>query len=355
MKTGNLKTLNDMAAELTRRMEAKADFIAPTQKLEALVDGGLMMNGLAASNTPVLAPTDHFRRQVSAHFKVPFEYSERIRAAHPELYARTLNTFFQREPANRMVRTIDGKARAFLSDRYRPLDNHDLMEAILPALLDQPQIQIPSIDVSDNKFYLKAVFPKVQTEVRKGDVVQIGLVVSNSEVGAGSLSVVPMIYRLVCLNGMIMPDYGTKRTHIGRRNEADENVQQFLTDQTRRLDDAAFFAKTRDTVRGLLSNLTLERIVQKMRDATEQPIPVANINEVVEVTAEKFGYNEKTKGGILAHLIEDGDFTRYGLMNALTRQSQDEEDYELATQLETDGGRIIELARTDWKRIAEAA
>lgn len=362
MKNGNISNLVSMASELQRRMEAKKDFVAPTPKIEVTqavpMDMAITNEGAPHHlklGDQYLTMTDHFRRQISSTYKIPADYAERIRTAHPRLYSQTLNTFFQQEPSNRMIRTLDGKARAFLSDRFRPLDNHDLMEAILPAIMQHESIQIPSIDISDNKFYLKAVFPRIQTEIRKGDVVQIGLVISNSEVGDGALSVSPLVYRLVCLNGMIAADYAHRRSHIGRRNEADENIQQFLTDQTRRLDDAAFFAKTRDMVNGVLSNLTLEKIASKMREATEQKIATANLNEIVEVTGEKFGYNENTKAGILDHLIKGNDFTRYGLMNAVTRQSQDEADYQLATQLEADGGKIIELARNDWKEIAEAA
>lgn len=359
MKTGNLSNLVAMATELQRRAEAKKDFIAPTQKLAVTRMDGVEIGKphTIVVGDQYLTMTDHFRRQVAANYRVPFEYAERIREAHPDLYVSTLNTFFNREPATRMIRTMDGKARAFLSDRYRPLDNHDLMDAALPALLEHDHIEIKSMDVSDNKFYLKAVFPKLEAKV-VGDVVQMGLVISNSEVGAGTLSVLPMVYTLRCLNGMIMPSDGMKRTHLGKRNEAEDGVTEFLSDQTRRLDDAAFFAKVRDVVKGQLSDLVLNRLTAKLRESAEQKLDPAKLNEIVDVTAVKFGYNETTRNGILAHLIRDGGtvgLTRYGLMNAVTRQSQDEEDYELATQMEADGGRIIQLERNDWKQIAEAA
>ena len=38
-----------------------------------------------------------------------------------------------------MVRTLDGHARAFLSDRYRRLDNYDLCEHVLPILQRLPE------------------------------------------------------------------------------------------------------------------------------------------------------------------------------------------------------------------------
>lgn len=37
-------------------------------------------------------------------------------------------------------------------------------------------------------------------EVRKGDIVQAGVMISNSEVGLGAVSIQPLVYRLVCTN-----------------------------------------------------------------------------------------------------------------------------------------------------------
>ena len=42
------------------------------------------------------------------------------------------------------------------------------------------------------------------------------------------------------------------------------------------------------------------------------------------------------------------------LMQAVTRASQDVEDYDRASELEQLGGQIIELAPSQWKTIAEA-
>ncbi len=358
MKTG--LTLSQMAAELQRREDQKRDFIADTRQIEVVspaTEGAVptVALDLGGAGRSVFSEGEIFREQAMTHFKVPREYGERIRANHPNLYAETFNTFLRGEPARRMVRTLDGTARAFLSDRFRPLDNFDLANAVLPELMSFPDIRIESSQFTERRFFLKAVFPRVQAEVRKGDVVQIGLSISNSEVGAGSLQVNPLVFRLVCLNGMIAEDYGQRRYHVGKRAAVEDSAYELYTDKTRRLDDAAFFAKVRDTVKGVLTQDVLGKLVQRLRDATEQRIEATDIPRVVEVTAQRFGYGEATRSGILRHLIEGGDLTRYGLMNAVTRQSQDEADYGTATRMEADGSRIIELPRDDWRAIAEAA
>jgi hypothetical protein len=355
MKAG--LTLEQMAKELQRRNDAKRDFITDTRSLSIHLASLEAEPKLRIDDLPGIEPIaegDVFREQACGHYKIPRDYASRIRTSHPILYAQTFNTHFQREPARRMVRTLDGTARAFLSDRYRPLDNFDLANAVLPELMRHQEIQIVSTQFTDRRFYMKAVLPKIETEVKKGDPVQIGLVISNSEVGSGSLAVLPLVYRLLCLNGMIGEEYGRRKYHIGKRAEEEGAAFELYTDKTKQLDDTAFFAKVRDTVRGVLTREVLEKLTDKLRAATEQKIEGQLLN-VIELTAQRFGYAEGTKLGILEHLIKGGDFTRYGLMNAVTRQSQDEADYETATRMEADGSRILELPQTDWAALAEAA
>ncbi len=56
----------------------------------------------------------------------------------------------------------------------------------------------------------------MKAEVEVGDVVIAGFVISNSEVGLGSLRVEPLVFRFVCKNGMICKDYAQKRYHVGK-------------------------------------------------------------------------------------------------------------------------------------------
>ena len=74
---------------------------------------------------------------------------------------------------------------------------------------------------------------------------------------------------------------------------------------------------------------------------------------------ERFGkrnqLTEGERGGILRHLIEGGDLTRYGLHGAVTRFSADVEDYDRATEFEKLGGAVIELPKSDWMEVLKAA
>ena len=57
--------------------------------------------------------------------------------------------------------------------------------------------------------------------------------------------------------------------------------------------------------------------------------------------------------GVLQHLIEGGDLTRFGLYNAVTRDSADIESYDRATEIERAGAAVVELGKAEWKSLLD--
>ncbi|BDM83216.1 hypothetical protein [Acaryochloris marina] len=74
----------------------------------------------------------------------------------------------------------------------------------------------------------------------------------------------------------------------------------------------------------------------------------------VEVLGDKLNVNQEERSGILTHLIQGGDLTAYGMMNAVTRTSQDVESYDRATELEAMGSQVLSLPKATWREIAVA-
>jgi hypothetical protein len=253
-----------------------------------------------------------------------------------------------------MIRTLDGQVRAVLSDRYRRLDNFDLAENVLPILQRLDGARFESVELTETKMYLKVVTPRVEYEIAPGDVVQAGIVITNSEVGHGTLSVQPMVYRLVCRNGLIASDRALRKTHVGRTLHSEDEAITVFRDDTLAADDKAFFLKVRDVVEAAVSEATFRQVAQKMQKTlgiklTGDPV------KTVEVLANRYTLNESERAGVLRHLIVEGDLSAYGLVNAVTHYSDDVEDYDRATEFEALGGKLIELSSSEWEELAEAA
>jgi hypothetical protein len=94
----------------------------------------------------------------------------------PELWGDNIRAWFKKFPKDRMARTLDARLRAFLSESYRPLDNHDLAEAVIPIIQELGLI-ILSAQITDTRFYIKAVDPRIERDIPKGGVMGEGHVI----------------------------------------------------------------------------------------------------------------------------------------------------------------------------------
>lgn len=365
MKAG--KTLVQLAQELERIKAASRDFVVPTEQLQAEVNDqgavGLTFTNGAKHSFDL---NNWSGSQVASYADIPKAYFDRIKAENPGLLVNNINHGLgqqvahaktERKTEHRMVRTVDGRVRAMLSPRYRILDAHDMLEAVLPSMIENG-LEVISSEITEQKLYIKALSPRLKGEVKKGDTVQSGIVVSTSDVGAGSVRVEPFDFRLICLNGMIS-NHAMRKFHIGK-NQAENDIRELLTDRTRELSDAAFWSQVRDVVMGSLKPENFEKRLDILRMAANDEIKNFDLPRVVELTmqATKIA-GEGKKNSILAALAsgnEGAGLTRWGLINAFTRAAQDEAlDYEQSIEMERAGGLILELPKNAWREISASA
>ena len=184
---------------------------------------------------------------------------------------------------------------------------------------------------------------RTKGEPGTGDIVQAGIMISNSETGLGAVNIQPLIYRLVCSNGMVVNEAGTRRAHIGRVNTTDVNFALY-SQQTLDAEDRAFVLKIQDTVRAAVDEARFSTVLERMRESKQAQLNTQDLPGLVKLAGSSFGILEEEGKGILQHLIEDGDFTLYGLANAVTRFSQDVESYDRATKLEEIGYSVMTMS-----------
>lgn len=361
MQTG--LSLTDLARKIEANRDLKQDYIADTARLTMQVQ---------TDRTPVLElpdigqfpllPVAH--DQIAAHTGIPRDYYDRmlkgradnrgkdklIVPAAPDLLATNVNAWFRLNPKKRMLRTLGGDGRAFLSNAYQRVENEEIAEAALPVLYDIPGVKIVSSEVTDRRLYIQFVVPTIEGEVKVGDVVQAGGIIQNSEVGLGSVSVSGLVWRLICLNGMKTGD-AYRRSHVGRRVEDSEEL---WADDTKKADDKAVLLKVRDMVRAVVDETRFRATLGKLQGLTDGKI-TGDPNKAVEVLARKVGVTETERGGILRSLIEGGDLSRWGIVNAITAQAHTATSYDRAVEFEAIGGNVIDLPASDWREVLEAA
>lgn len=359
------RSLTELAQEIERRAESKQDFIAPVTKLTASVETvdtlpKVVMN-LAGQDAFPIAPYAH--GQMAQYLGIPKQYYDRMLTGAPELLTDSINRWFEdHAKESRMIRCMDSQMRALLSDRYRPLENEDLAEAVLPVL-NELNVVIISAQITDTRFYIKAVDESIAKDVPTGafmgdgghtmfDTCSPGITIGNSEIGAGTLYVATSIWTRACTN---LCDFGAalKKYHSGGRADTSDEVYALLTDRTKEVSDEAMWRQCRDITKAAFEEARFEALATKLEDAGKEEMKDSPV-EVVERSRKQFSWTEGERDSVLTHLIKGGNLTKYGLHAAVTRTAEDLEDYDRASEFERLGGKIIELPKNQWTQLAAA-
>ena len=317
-------------------------------------EGTPMLRVLDEQGEDLVEPMDirqTAHEQIGTYLNIPRKYYDRMQTEDPDLLACNVNSWFRKNPEQRMIRTMDGHARAFLSNRYRRIDNLDVARATLPIIAEMPEARYESCEITDDYLFLKVVNPRLTAEVVPGDIVQAGVVISNSETGRGAVCVQPLVYRLICSNGMTVNEARTRRNHVGRINLSEENFSIYR-DETLAVDDQAFIMKLQDTVRAAVEEAKFAFVVDKMREAAGIKLNTAKIPDIVKMTGSSLGYTDSEGESIMKYLIEGGDLSLYGLANAVTRYSQDVESYDRASKLEEIGYNVLTMPADLYRSIS---
>jgi hypothetical protein len=350
MQTG--KNIPNLIAEIMDQESRKRDLIVPSSVLTMDREGDAYV---VRAGGDTFTPTSLFHRQAAAHLDIPGGYYERLREQQPGLLLENVNVLLHaREGERRMVRALGSSARAFLSDRYRRLDYSTMAARVLPEIAESGAV-VRSANLTDSRLYLHVAFPSLEGEVRPGHPIQLGYILTNSEVGLGSLSVQQWLMVLACSNGMIRETV-SRKAHLGARTEFDALSFDALSDEAQAASDEALWLAMRDTVRSLSTPARLSVVLDQLRAEADIPL-TAKPDRAVQVLAKANQLREAETQQILMNLLQSGDFTRWGVSNAVTLLAHDSESYDRAVELERLGGAIMQ-DDSGWKTLnakAEAA
>jgi len=368
--------LEEMLAEVVRHSETKIDFLADTSEHIAMVpmpdfdDGvALVLQKEASSVLERFSITDNCHKQIASRLKIPMTYYKRLLQDHKEMVIENVNGLFRREPALRMVRTLDGKARAFLSRQYRRVDNEQILEATLPVINQDFDTTILNTWVDENRLRFKCLFNGPEHEVNvgptarrpQGEILHAGFEMGNSEVGKSTFYIRGFLYNGFCLNGQV---YGTtetmalKQVHIGSKLGLTDDL--VLSEDTQRKEDDLIISAARDVLVHLSSPDFTKKVGERvaMLRGTKA---VKDPHAAVEAITKELRLSDVESKGVLESFIRDQDYTQWGMVNAVTEQANPvnrlgatrDVSYPRASKIEEMGNKIINLPANRWNRIAE--
>lgn len=107
----------------------------------------------------------------------------------------------------------------------------------------------------------------------------------------------PLVYRLVCTNGMVVNDMGERRHHVGRQAKAVEDSFALYSDETMEAEDKAFLLKLRDTTMAAIDESRFSQVVGRLQESMAVPI-TGKVQDVVSydraTTLEGIGWQVAT-------------------------------------------------------------
>jgi len=328
-------TLAEFAQDIEQLDAKKNDVIACNNSYRMVGDDSIEIDGEHGGVFPL---SNNAASQVATYLDIPYKYWKKILDI-PDLLTTNINALLQAKPE--------------LSDSYRPYDHALYLSAAFPVLREFPNIEVKSYALTEARFYLQAVFPTLTAEIRPGETVAKGVTFRNSEIGRGYYDILDMVWEYICSNGMIGESILRKR-HVGSKLDIDGEDVSVYADETIEADITALSLKIRDTLTAALSEAAFDQQLSVLKEAAEDDFSKRKSKQIVTNVTKKYSFLSEDDGEMIRdNLVGKGDFSRYGLMSAITALAHEIDDRDKQYDLERTGHKIITLNPSEWKVIKE--
>jgi hypothetical protein len=291
-------------------------------------DGRVVMRG--HTNKAGLKVSDHAMTQAFNFLKMPTRYEKKLMDERPDLVAKEFNHWAWQRDNEMLLRCRitdkgkDGYIRGFLTNKYSVLDNNDVVN-MLEATLGTLDVKVEGTFLDDRRTHIRITFSRLSFSLGKAldgndDELKVGVDIDNSEVGESSLRVVPLIYRLVCTNGL-----------RAWRQDGDVFEQRHL------------YLK-REEIQGRLSDAidsalkVGDKLVDRISYSTD--VKLKSPLDTIEELAKQAKYSDKTTDAIKSSYMIEPMPSLYGVVNAFTRTAHTLEN-EKQVEMEQFAGDLL--------------
>jgi hypothetical protein len=378
--------LSHLVEVLKEQQARKVDLVAPITAAR-FKDGAMHLKTdeviLSESGvTPVAGayrPTALCDGDLADRLGVPIKYLRRLRETRPDMYDGNLNGLIHGKSIRRAGGDVDviapaddrtmlfrlfrgdgdeGVARAVLSERYRIVDNLDVLLAALDGIkASGANVRVDSCDLTERRMQVRVSCPEIyalapvllagyrspfdgtapvmragwtveqarEAAAREGQGYErgkekrvfAGFVISNSETGDGKFTVTPRLVVEICKNGLTVTQDVIAGVHLGGKLE--HGLIRW-TEETQAAELEAIKLKARDAVATFLDVDYVEHVVGEIEEKAGRPVD--DPAKAIKVVAKKLMFSDAAADGILSHFIRGGQMTVGGVLSAVTSYAQ---------------------------------
>ena len=314
--------LSQLEEHLRERETAVSDQVVSANSMSVDDQTGNLIVRNGCSREHPFQP--HALQLLATKLRVPHSYLVRC---PPDLRATNINHWLRRKTGQRFFLRFDGdECRAVLSERYRPVSNVQVVE----TLRQKAGNALVRCELDNLRLIVQVVNGR-SVEASPGDRLYGGLHARNSEVGFMAVELRAMIYRTICLNGLIMgasDGIAFRRRHV---TEPVEVLARFGLAAERAIEEGSFLPR---------------------RFADTKLIRVPDVEPVFERISSRYHLDDAEQDAIWnAWAMEPGEHL-YAVINSLTRAGNDRGlGIEAREKLQQLGGRLLGLASKGQKWI----
>lgn len=251
-----------------------------------------VLNGHA--EIPGFSLSDTATTQLCQKLEIPVKYYRRL---PDELKATVANYDIGRMNGHSYL--LRGKGdwiRAFLSNEYVAYNNSEIATTV-ESLLSKGDVSIKSFVLEETNLFLKIISEEIW-DMESG--LKAGIMIGNSEVGMGSVSVEPFVFRKPCTNDLIVSqEKSFRHAHI--------HLTEY--EMTRRMAEAVSEGFR-------LASSVLTAFLKTREEPMEDPV------ETIRKIAEARKFSQKLTDEVVSSYLVEPEGNRFGLINAFTNAAQ---------------------------------
>jgi hypothetical protein len=332
--TETRQTIEGLIAESEHYDQAKKDALRRPSTLQ-FVDGRLYTDGF---DVPLL-PTDWCLGQIAQKLNVPPAY---LRRCPPGLKDANLNHWLrvQADGPDKLLRlrTRGESLRGYLSNRYVPIDNTDILTIVKEMLGDRGYNLLRPRLTPDGMQVRIRVLDDIGPDGNYG----IGAYVHNGEVGNRGLMVAPFVQRNSCTNSIVNAGEAWKIRHIGRS-------QLFLQGRGFNHSKGYIRAGIKEHL-GISFNVAAD-MLDNVVEAEVDKVP--DLGNTIDTLAKRYKMTEQEKSAVL--IGTERQPTRMGVINGITFMAQTLEDPDRTLGFEALAGALLAEPGTLFSEAARMA
>lgn len=232
----------------------------------------------------------------------------------------------------------DGTCRAFLTDKYAPVDNRWFVDTLREFL---PGARMSHWRGDEDTLYGNLLLPDSIMDYGQDDDTDYGGMVSigNCEIGKRRLSQTPSIFRAICMNGCIWGQQ--KGQDIAKVHRGTIDLDQL---KVRMAENIEFqLSILPDGIRKFLATRTMSTGTHSMKG-------------VIAAVCNEFRLDKRQSTEVLEQFVthEHNHTNLFGVINAVTRAGQ-EFNANTWYNLDEVGGKLMELSANRWDNILRRA